>query len=307
MHKLSTAGDGQRYAAQVVGSEQPEDHLSRLTNRQTHMIYHTYQPRPPLSQFIKFLWFWKEDSLSKLQSCILPIGSMELVIDLNEDNIPLFELYSQIQCGSTKSVRICGAHSQGFIITKNQSCSVLGVHFKPGGSTAFFSIPAGELHNQIISLEELWKESAKELRERLQSKPKIEERFQTLEQFLFRVMQPPDRHQAIDFALREFERSPASPVSTVINQVGLSNRHFNKLFRDRVGLTPKLYCRVRRFQQVLRLIEGKKQINWVDIAFTYGYFDQTHLIHDFRTFANCTPTGYVAKRGFLPFHLELSK
>jgi AraC-like DNA-binding protein len=120
-------------------------------------------------------------------------------------------------------------------------------------------------------------------------------------------MQPSDRHRAIDFALREFERFPASPVSTVIEQIGLSTRYFNQLFRDRVGLTPKLYCRVRRLQQVLRLIDGKKQINWVDIASTCGYFDQAHLIHDFRTFANCTPTEYVAKRGFLPFHLELSK
>ncbi|MEL6224808.1 MAG: helix-turn-helix domain-containing protein [Cyanobacteria bacterium J06627_8] len=269
------------------------------------MIYYTYQPRLPLSKFIEFLWFWKEDSLSELRSCILPIGSMELVIDLNEDNIPLFELYSQVQCGKTKGVRICGAHSQGFIITRNQSCSVLGVHFKPGGSTAFLSIPAGELHNQIISLEELWQESARELRERLLSKSTIKERFQTLEQFLFNVMQPPDHHRAIDFALREFERFPACPVRTVINQVGLSNRYFNTLFRDRVGLTPKLYCRVRRFQQVLRHIEGKKHIDWVDVAFTYGYFDQTHLIHDFRTFANCTPTEYLAQRGFLPFHLEI--
>jgi AraC-like DNA-binding protein len=231
---------------------------------------------------------------------------VELVIDLNEDNIPLFELCSQVQCGSTKGARICGVHSKGFIITKSQNCSVLGVHFKPGGSAAFFAIPTGELHNQIISLEELWKEDAREIRDRLRSKLMIEAWFQTLEQFLLTVMQPPDRHRVVDFALCEFERLPNSPVSAVTDQIGLSTRHFNKLFRDRVGLTPKLYCRIRRFQQVLRFIEGKKQLDWVDVAFTWGYFDQAHLIHDFQTFAHCTPTEYVTKRGFLPFHVELS-
>lgn len=231
---------------------------------------------------------------------------MELVIDLHEDKIPLFDLYSQTQCGSTKGARICGVHSEGFIIAKDQNCSVMGAHFKPGGSAAFFAIPGGELHNQIISLEELWQGSAIELRDRLLEKPTTRTRFLTLERFLLNLMQPLARHPVVDFALREFERLPTAPVSTVTSQIGFSTRHFNQLFRDRVGLTPKLYCRVRRLQQVLRLIEGKKPIDWMDIASICGYFDQAHLIHDFRTFANCTPTDYVAKRGDHPCHVELS-
>lgn len=231
---------------------------------------------------------------------------MELVIDLHEDKIPLFDLCSQTQCGSTKGARICGVYSEGFIIAKDQNCAVMGVHFKPGGSAAFFAISGRELHNQIISLEELWQGSATELRDRLLEKPTTRTRFLTLERFLLRMMQPLDRHPVVDFALQEFERLPTSPVSTLTSQIGLSTRHFKQLFRDRVGLTPKLYCRVRRLQRVLRLIEGKKQIDWVDIAFTCGYFDQAHLIHDFRTFANCTPTAYLAKRGVHPCHVELS-
>jgi len=179
-------------------------------------------------------------------------------------------------------------------------------HFKPRGSAAFFTIPARELHNQIVSVEELWRESATELRDRLLEKPTTETRFLALERFLLSLMQPLACHPVVDFALREFDRLPTSLVSTVTSQIGLSSRHFNKLFRDRVGLTPKLYCRVRRLQRVLRLIEGKKQIDWTDIAFICGYFDQAHLIHDFRTFANCTPTDYVAKRGVHPCHVELS-
>ncbi|WNZ22166.1 AraC family transcriptional regulator [Leptolyngbya sp. NK1-12] len=269
------------------------------------MIYQTYQPRSPLSQFVEFLWYWEGDK-SPSRSCLLPIGSMELVIDLHEDEIPLFDLYSKTQCGSTKGARICGVHSKGFIIAKDQNCSVMGAHFKPGGSAAFFTIPGGELHNQIISLEELWQGSATELRGRLLEKPTTETRFLVLEQFLLSFMQPLAYHPVVDFALREFERLPTSPVSTVTSQIGFSTRHFNQLFRDRVGLTPKLYCRVRRLQRVLCLIKGKKQIDWLDISLTCGYFDQSHLIHDFRTFANCTPTEYVAKRGFHPCHVELS-
>lgn len=277
------------------------------------MIYQTYQSRSPLSQCIKYLWYWEGNNLPKSRSRLLPTGSMELVIDLRDDKIPLFDLYSQAKCGSTKGARICGVHSEGFIIDKNQTTSVIGVHFKPGGNAAFFALPAGELHNQIISLEELWKGDATELRDRLLKESTIETRFLRLEQFLLSMMQPPvrgaspkeNRHPVVDFALREFERSPVSPVSTVTDQIGFSIRHFNQLFRDQVGLTPKLYCRVRRLQKVLNLLNRRAQIDWMDIAFTCGYFDQAHLIHDFRTFADCTPTEYMTKRGFHPCHVEL--
>jgi AraC-like DNA-binding protein len=269
------------------------------------MIYRTYQPRSPLSQFIEVLWMREGDNLPQSQSRLLPIGSMELVINLHEDRIPLFDCHSRAPIGSTNGSMLCGAHSQGFIINNESKLSVMGVHFKPGGNASFFSLPAGELHNQRVSLDELWQGRAAELRERLLEASTWEARFLVLERFLLMVMQPSDRYPAVDFALRQFERSPASTVSAVTDKVGFSARHFNKIFRDQVGLTPKLFCRIRRLQQVLDLISSKDQVDWTDIAIACGYFDQAHFIHDFRMLADCTPTEYLAQQGFHPCHVVL--
>lgn len=269
------------------------------------MIYQTYQPKLPLSQFVEFLWAREGDDLPQSQSRLLPTGSMELVINLLEDRIPLFDRHSRAERGSTNGTMVCGAHSEGFIISNDRKASFMGVHFKLGGSTAFFTPPAGELHNQILALEELWRGSAAELRDRLLEAPTLVIRFLMLEQFLLTIMQPPKRHAAVDFALREFKRSPTPTIGTVVEQIGFSTRHFNQLFRDQVGLTPKLYCRVQRLQQVLCLLTGKTKVDWMDIAFTCGYFDQAHLIHDFRTFADCTPSEYLAQRSFHPCHIVL--
>jgi AraC-like DNA-binding protein len=89
-----------------------------------------------------------------------------------------------------------------------------------------------------------------------------------------------------------FARIPAEP-------------HFGQLFRDEVGLTPKLFCRIQRLRQVLYLLVGKEHVDWMDVALTCGYFDQAHFIHDFRTFAGCTPTAYLEQRGFHPCHVVL--
>lgn len=189
----------------------------------------------------------------------------------------------------------------------------MGVHFRPAGGTAFLGLPAGELHNENISLNELWKGHAAELREQLLQVSTAATRFQVLEKFLMQMLRPaklirsgsPNRHPAVDFALQQFQRSTLPTMSAVADQIGFSTRHFNQLFRHQVGLTPKLFCRIQRFQQVLNLLSGKNQVDWMDVVFTCGYFDQAHLIHEFRAFADCTPTEYLSQRGFHPCHVEL--
>jgi AraC-like DNA-binding protein len=269
------------------------------------MMYRTYIPQLPLSQFIEFLWMREGDYLSPAQTRLLPMGTVELVINLHEDRIPLFDRQSRVQQGSTNGIMLCGTHSESFIAQTDCKLSVMGVHFRPAGGTAFFELPSGELHNKNISLDELWKGHAAELRDRLLAEP-LESRFPLLEQFLIQMLRSPAPHPAVDFALQQFQQSTLPTVSAVTDRIGFSTRHFNQLFRDRVGLTPKLFCRIQRFQQVLNLLSGKNQVDWMDIVFTCGYFDQAHLIHEFRAFADCTPTEYLSQRGFHPCHVELS-
>jgi hypothetical protein len=136
------------------------------------MLYQTYQPQSPLSKFVEVLWMREGDNLPQTQSYLLPIGSMELVINLHDDRIPR-------------------------------------------GSASFFTLPAGEFHNQRISLDEIWHSRATELRDRLLEASTWETRFLVLEKFLLMVMQPPDRYNAVNFALREFERWRSLPEGAI--------------------------------------------------------------------------------------------
>jgi AraC-like DNA-binding protein len=74
---------------------------------------------------------------------------------------------------------------------------------------------------------------------------------------------------------------------------GLSHTRFIQLFHEHVGLTPKLFCRVRRFRSLLDRIEKSMPVNWAELATDAGYFDQAHLIRDFRVFAGITPLEYT--------------
>jgi AraC-like DNA-binding protein len=269
------------------------------------MIYQTYQLRLPLSRFIKFFWMREGGHLPAVQTRLLPMGAMELVINLNEDSIPLFDRQSRIQQGSTNGTMLCGTHSENFIIRDANKISVMGVHFKVGGGAAFFELPVSELYNERISLDEVWKTRASELRDRLLQQSSPEGRFWVLEQFLMQMMRSPNDHLAVDFALQQFQQSANSTISAVIEQTGFSTRYFNQLFRNQVGVTPKLFCRIQRFQNALEMLSVRAPVDWIEIALTCGYFDQAHFIHDFRAFADCTPTEYLTQRGFHPCHVVL--
>jgi transcriptional regulator GlxA family with amidase domain len=113
----------------------------------------------------------------------------------------------------------------------------------------------------------------------------------------------------VSFAVDNFRHRPNHPISAVTDQVGLSDRRFIQLFSQHVGLTPKLFCRVQRFQRVLRNIVSTAAydsvIDWPQIALTCGYFDQAHFIHDFRAFSGINPTTYVANKTQFQNHVAL--
>ena len=97
-------------------------------------------------------------------------------------------------------------------------------------------------------------------------------------------------HSAAAYALERFAITPN--VHEVVEQSGYSHRRFIALFRRAVGLTPKLYCRVVRFKQVLACIATDRSASFVDVALAAGYSDQAHFTREFQEFAGVTATAY---------------
>jgi AraC-like DNA-binding protein len=260
------------------------------------MRFHQHIPAPPLSEFVELLWLYEGYHQPHEKERLLPDGSMELVINLNED---LTRVYDPHDTGKFRTLRgpvVVGAHSEFFVIDTAEQHSVAGVHFKPGGAFPFLGLPASELHNTMVSLEDLWGRLADQLRERLLESSSPRARFRLLEQALLaQAAERLERHPAVVFALQEFHGLPHTrTIADVTGQIGLSAKRFIQVFSGEVGLTPKLFCRVRRFQRVLRRIGMGRPVEWAAVAVDCGYFDQAHFIHDFRAFSGINPSTYIA-------------
>jgi AraC-like DNA-binding protein len=275
------------------------------------MNFHHHIPSPPLSHFISLMWFGDDYVVPHALERVLPTGEMALIINLWENRTRVYHADDPRKCNTFEGSIVVGAYSAFTVIDTDEQRATAGVVFRPGGAFPFLGLPAGELQDANASLSDLWgRQAASDLREQLLSACSPEAKFKILERtFLNRINAPLEpTHPAVSFAVQNFRSRPQRPVSAVTEQIGLSDRRFIQLFSQQVGLTPKLFCRVQRFQQVLRNIASfaaNSVIDWPQIALNCGYFDQAHFIHDFRAFSGINPTTYVANKTQFQNHVAL--
>jgi len=261
------------------------------------MLLLAHKPPPPLSDFVDLIWLCEDYSVPHAKERLLPDGTVELVVNLKEDRVRVYDSRDPQQFHTIPGCVVSGPRSEFFVIDTEGASATVGVHFKPGGAFPFFGMPPSELNNQSVALEDLWGTASRRLRERLLEAESVEAKFRAVElSLLEQLTRPLERHPAVTFALRQFFGFAQQPVSRVVEQVGFSQRRFIQLFNDEVGLTPKLFCRVRRFQRVVRRLALAGEVNWAQMAFDCGYYDQAHFIHDFQAFAGITPSDYLQQR-----------
>jgi AraC-like DNA-binding protein len=257
------------------------------------MLNVVHPPSPPLSELIEHLWAFA-DQPPHGQERIMPSGTFELVINLREDEIRIYDPLAPDHCRRYSGAVVSGAFRGFFVIDTREHASIMGVHFKPGGAYPFLGLPADELADAHVDLCDLWGARATVLRERLCALPTPAARFSLLEAALReRLTHLPDRRRAVAAGLASLQ---TTAVRQVVDRVGLSHRRFIDLFTREVGLTPKVFGRVQRFQAAIARAQRTAAPHWARLAQDCGYFDQSHLVRDFLAFSGLTPDAYLALR-----------
>lgn len=155
----------------------------------------------------------------------------------------------------------------------------------------FFSIPPGELTNTIAPLEDIATTLDREITGRVYEARGLSEKARIVEALLLKQMHAKEeRGASLQEAISEIVRNGGQiSIDQLASDLGISGRQLERRFLSEVGIGPKLLCRILRFQQVFRAVEREDK-NWARIAADCGYYDQAHLIRDFRQFAGQTPS-----------------
>jgi AraC-like DNA-binding protein len=269
---------------------------STLASWDPSMRYAVHKPRPPLSDFVDNLWSLSDDPPHARED-IVPSGTIELVINLQEDEFRIYEPAAIGEgCRRFRGAIVSGCYGAPFGIDTREHAAVIGVHFRPGGAAGFLDVAPGEIADTHVGLEELWGDAATLLREKLCAASDRLQRFQILEEALMaRLGRVPYGRSAVKGALAILDR-PRVEVGEVATGFGLSRRRFIEIFTEDVGMTPKRYARVRRFQRALLRVTQSRSPVWAELAWECGYFDQAHLCRDWRELTGLSPAEFIARR-----------
>jgi AraC-like DNA-binding protein len=174
-------------------------------------------------------------------------------------------------------------------------CRTAGVRFRPGMAGAFLRAAPSELTDQTVRLADLWGRTARELEARLDEAP--EPGMALCAQFREPAGPPNPAQRAIEAITAA---NGVVNLDYIARQANLSPRQFRRRCLEESGLTPKHLCRVLRFRHASRLAHGVLRPHWSGIAADAGYFDQAHLIRDFREFTGRTPMTVFSNTGDAP-------
>ena len=175
----------------------------------------------------------------------------------------------------------------------------LGVKLRPGAFPSLFGIPAHEVTDRVIPLEDILGNSASGLIEQISTATTASAQLQLFEKALMRFVQ--SRYNSKDLIGQEvvtvLRKLSIMQVSKLAQTLGYSSRHFQRKLNEFIGFSPRLYRRISRFERTLELIQISSKhgkTNWSAIALACNYTDQSHFIREFRQFAGQTPAAYLA-------------
>lgn len=267
----------------------------------------THRPSAALAPYVDAIWFVSRDALPHSRERGLPTGRVDIVIPLLQDSVVRFDSVDSAQAQHLRGAVVSGAHDRFLVRGLGGPSSVIGVHFKPGGAAAFLGTRLGELRNRSVLLDEVWGPMARDLRERLQSARDLPRKFMILEAVLLaRLRSAAPADAMVAAALRALARDPsAARIAAVQGASNCPAQQFIRRFEALVGLTPKRYARVLRFNALLPQLVRVGPRDWAEVAFEAGYYDQSHLIYEFKRLAGMTPTAYRPVQDDQPTHVAI--
>ena len=227
------------------------------------MLYREFQPRSESLSFLHCLWTLETDGDAVQR--IVPDGRPELIVNLG---VP-FEAFRAGEWRRQPRAFLHGQLTGPLLVRPSGLGHIVGARFQPHGAAWIFGFPMDQIVDDILA-QDIHAATVEELEAALLSRLHF-------------------RDAAIAEAVRRLIETP--DLAGLAVALNLSPRHFERRFKSQVGIAPKVFCRIQRFQRVFHEIETGG--NWVQAALACGYYDQAHLVRDIREFSGETPSALL--------------
>jgi len=250
------------------------------------MRYFEIEPGASAARFVRCYWVLEDSAPDAQVQRIVPDGRPELIFNLAQPYCTFSAGVWQRQPQSFLFGQITGP----LLVRPAGPAHMIGIRFHPQTAGRLLQLPMHELNDTSIPLEVIPALAARRFRELEESRTAAEQAA-VLDDIVVELARGhDDRDHLLDAAIQHLGRSMS--VQVVAHHAGISTRQFERRFRQAVGIPPKLFARMQRFQRAMRTFETTGA-SWVEAALLCGYHDQAHLIRDFRAFSGKPPAALV--------------
>jgi AraC-like DNA-binding protein len=258
------------------------------------MIYLEQTPSVMLQPWVRSLWYCRAPEVPHRRERVLPNGSMQVILSLSHSSLTECGPDGMASVAIPRAI-VVGARGRYEVIDTSDLDELVGIAFRAGGFARVFRERADLFFEQSIGLDDVW--PSRELLDRVSSAATPVEKLSILDELLCERVDPKtSRCATVDHALHLF-RGKELRIAECARAMGLSERRLSQVFREEVGLAPKMWCRIRRFQSAVSALHRGVDVPWAELALDCGYYDQSHFANDFRAFSGIDPTTYSALRG----------
>jgi AraC-like DNA-binding protein len=253
------------------------------------MKYRQVRPEGAVARYVEFYWMLQDRSPATYIQRIVPDGRAGIILNFATP----FESCTDGVWKSQPECFFVGQITGPLLLRPAGPASMLGIQFCPHGATELLRLPMCELTDSAVALEDLSRRLFLKL-ERVRLQYSLTQAVAALDPILRALAeQPRVDDNPVAYAVRELDRTGGlASIRDVADRVGWSTRQLQRRFKDTVGISPKLFGRMQRFQGVFRAMEDPES-DWVNAAVRCGYYDQAHLIRDCREFSGKTPTALL--------------
>ena len=275
------------------------------------MILRLHRPAPPLDRFVESVTYYAGDEPDHTKERLLPDGAVELIVDLTDAPKRLYHREDFTRSTAFRHAWISGMRREWLVIEAAPGSSMAVIRFRPGGAYPMLGFAVEGITDVVSPLEDVLGEASSSLRDRILAAATIEGKMAAVEAWLLeRAAGRLETHPVVEYLAGRLFAPAGIRIGDVVAELGYSQRHVLSLFQRWVGLSPKQYGRIRRFQQMLTSVARRAapsedptelelraaspaEPDWAELAVQHGYYDQSHLVRDFKEFSGLTPRGYI--------------
>jgi AraC-like DNA-binding protein len=255
------------------------------------MLYKNLKIQYPLSRYADTIYYFSMEGDS-FKKNIIPDGKTDIIFNLNSREIGFYKDGKVIY---SKDSIIQGLRKKNFHYISNEKVEILGIRLMPFGIYTLFNIPPSRLSEEPVELSLVAGNYIKELEEKIFYARDIDSKFNILLNWLFSLFVKREERNGmlIDAIYRIYSTQGKSAIGDICKNNYNYYKKIQRSFREAVGISPKLYARMVRFESLHNELLSSGKIDWLNIAVKYNFFDQSHLTKEFQFFTGHSPQEFV--------------